>query len=55
MSLPALMIRKPLQKIGVAAQAELPDLLIQICPGSSTEEGGVDMDDHIVRADPDSM
>lgn len=54
MSLRALMIGKPLQKIGVAAQAELPGLLIQICPGSSTEEGGLDIDNHIVRADPDS-
>ena len=46
-SLRALMIRKPLRNIGVSAQAELPDLLNQICPGSSTEEGGLDIDNHI--------
>ena len=48
-SLRALIVRKPLWEIGVAAQAELPDLLDQIRPGSSTEKGGLDIDNHIRR------
>lgn len=47
MSLRALVIRKPLRKIGVAAQAELPNLLNQICFRGSTEKGGLDVDNHI--------